>query len=117
LASLAAGAGLHHALTTGRFSALGPVPAFWWAVGAALVAVIATLYGWRWWHAARAPWRLASVDEAAPTGCGNWTSSRRPAPPPLPYHAGQFVWMTEGPRRFPLFDHPFSIADSPHARA
>lgn len=33
--------------------------------------------------------------------------------PPLGYRAGQFVWMTEGARRFPLFDHPFSIADSP----
>jgi predicted ferric reductase len=33
--------------------------------------------------------------------------------PGLTYEAGQFVWMTEGARRFPLFDHPFSIADSP----
>jgi predicted ferric reductase len=36
-----------------------------------------------------------------------------PGTKPLPYLAGQFVWMTEGPRRIPIMDHPFSIADSP----
>jgi predicted ferric reductase len=33
--------------------------------------------------------------------------------PDLSYEAGQFVWMTVGKRRFPLFDHPFSIAGIP----
>ncbi|WP_245243243.1 ferric reductase-like transmembrane domain-containing protein [Pararhodobacter sp. SW119] len=108
----AAAAGLHHALTTGRFSALGPVPALWWAVGAALLAVVGTLYGWRWWRLHARPWRLKSVEKLADR---MWELDIQPQAktPQLPYHAGQFVWMTEGERRFPLFDHPFSIADSP----
>jgi ferredoxin-NADP reductase len=58
------------------------------------------------------PWRLASV---TPLADRMWELDIQPAPgtPPLGYRAGQFVWMTEGARRFPLFDHPFSIADSP----
>ncbi len=108
----AAAGGLHHALVAGRFSALGAVPVFWWAVAAALVAVMATLYGWRWWRLHARPWRLASVERLADR---MWELDIQPEPktPPLAYHAGQFVWMTEGRRRFPLFDHPFSIADSP----
>ncbi|MGP1356835.1 MAG: ferredoxin reductase family protein, partial [Roseicyclus sp.] len=58
------------------------------------------------------PWRLASVTKLADR---MWELDIQPASgtPPLGYRAGQFVWMTEGARRFPLFDHPFSIADSP----
>ncbi len=108
----AAAAGLHHALAAGRFSSLGAVPILWWGLGAALLAVMATLYGWRWWRLHARPWRLASVEKRADR---MWELDIQPEPgtPALPYHAGQFVWMTEGARRFPLFDHPFSIADSP----
>jgi predicted ferric reductase len=112
LAVTAVAAGLHHALAAGRFSALGPVPTFWWLMGAALLAVIGTLYGWRWWRLHARPWRLKSV-EKLPGRMWELDIQPEPGTPPLPYHAGQFVWMTEGPRRFPLFDHPFSIADSP----
>jgi predicted ferric reductase len=108
----AAGAGLHHALTAGRFSALGLVNAWWWGVAGALILVVATLYGWRWAGLHRRPWRLASVTKLADR---TWELDIQPGPgtPDLVYEAGQFVWMTEGARRFPLFDHPFSIADSP----
>jgi predicted ferric reductase len=108
----AAGAGLHHALAVGRFSALGLVNAWWWGVAGALILVIATLYGWRWAALHRRQWRLASVTKLADR---TWELDIQPAPgtPGLAYEAGQFVWMTEGARRFPLFDHPFSIADSP----
>jgi predicted ferric reductase len=108
----AAGAGLHHALTAGRFSALGAVNAWWWVVAGALVLVVGTLYGWRWLRLHRHRWRLASVTRLADR---TWELDIQPDPgtPDLVYDAGQFVWMTEGPRRFPLFDHPFSIADSP----
>ncbi|WP_333834290.1 ferredoxin reductase family protein [Rubrimonas sp.] len=112
LAIAAVAGGLHHALVAGRFSALGPALFFWWAMAAALTAVMATLYGWRWWRLHARPWRLRSVEKLADR---MWELDIQPAPgtPDLPYHAGQFVWMTEGKRRFPLFDHPFSIADSP----
>lgn len=108
----AIGTGLHHAVSAGRFSAAGPVYGFWWVVGLCAAAVIATLYGWRWLMLHRRPWRLASVTRRAER---MWELDIQPDPqnPPWPYRAGQFVWMTEGSRRFPLFDHPFSIADSP----
>lgn len=104
--------GLHHAIAVGRFSAQGPVTVFWWALGATVLGVMAILYGWRWARLHHQPWRLASVTKRADR---MWELDIKPAPgtPALPYHAGQFVWMTEGTRRFPLFDHPFSIADSP----
>ena len=112
LAAVAVGAGLHHAVTVGRFSAAGMVEGYWWAIGAAVAGVVATLYGLRWARLHLRPWRLASVTKRADR---MWELDIQPAPgtPPLGYAAGQFVWMTEGARRFPLFDHPFSIADSP----
>ena len=112
LGLVAVGGGLHHAVTTGRFSAMGPGYGLWWAVGLSVVAVMAVLYGWRWamlhWH----PWRLSAVTKLADR---MWELDIQPgANTAAPaYSAGQFVWMTEGKRRFPLFDHPFSIADSP----
>lgn len=104
--------GLHHAWAVGRFSAEGALAWFWAVVAIAVLGIMAVLYGWRWWHLHRQPWRLASVTQRADR---MWELDIQPAPgtPPLGYHAGQFVWMTEGSRRFPLFDHPFSIADSP----
>jgi len=112
LAIVALGGGLHHAVSVGRFSATGPVSIYWWIVGAAVCAVVLVLYGLRWARLHLRPWRLASVTKLADR---LWELDIEPAPgtPPLRYHAGQFVWMTEGARRFPLFDHPFSIASSP----
>ena len=112
LALVAVIGGLHHAIAVGRFSAEGPVAGFWWLLGAGIAAVMATLYGWRWWHLHRHPWRLQAVTKRADR---MWELDIQPAPgtPPLPYHAGQFVWMTDRGRRFPLLDHPFSIAGSP----
>jgi predicted ferric reductase len=112
LGLIAVGAGLHHAVTVGRFSALGTVHWVWWATGLSVTAVIAILYGWRWLKLHWWPWRLQSVTKLADR---MWELDIQPAnaTPALPYRAGQFVWMTVGGRRFPLFDHPFSIADSP----
>lgn len=112
LAITVAAGGIHHALTAGRFSALGLVHGWWWAVTGAVALIIATLYGWRWARLYWRPWRLHSVTKLADR---TWEIDIQPSPgtPELRYEAGQFVWMTEGARRFPLFDHPFSIADSP----
>lgn len=112
LAIVAVAAGLHHAVQAGRFSAQGAVQVFWWAVGLAVLVVFAILYGLRWFLLHRRRWRLASVTRRADR---MWELDIQPEPgtPPLRYRAGQFVWMSVGRRRFPLFDHPFSIADSP----
>lgn len=112
LALAAASTGLHHAVTVGRFSALGSVQAWWWAVAGALILVMATLYGWRWFALHRYPWRLRSVEKRADR---IWELDIQPAQgvPDLSFEAGQFVWMTVGDKRFPLFDHPFSIASAP----
>lgn len=112
LAATAVAGGLHHAVTTGRFSATDPVRLFWYCVAVAVVLVLATLYGYRWWRLHRRPWTLASVTQRADR-MWELDIQAKAGTPELGYHAGQFVWMTEGGRRFPLFDHPFSIADSP----
>lgn len=112
LGTVAVGAGLHHTLTVGRFGVAGALYGFWWIVGFSVIAVIAALYGWRWFLLHRRPWRLASVTKVADR---MWELDLQPSHenPAWTYEAGQFVWMTEGGCRFPLFDHPFSIADSP----
>jgi ferredoxin-NADP reductase len=99
-------------MTAGRFSALGALNAWWWVVAAVLAGVGVTLYGWRWLRLHLRPWRLLSV---TPLADRLWELDIYPDPgtPRLCYEAGQFVWITEGARRFPLFDHPFSIAGTP----
>ncbi|GHE20266.1 ferric reductase-like transmembrane domain-containing protein [Halomonas urumqiensis] len=103
---------VHHALTAGRFTAASGLPPLWLATGAAVAVVVGVLYGWRWLKLHRRPWTLARV---SPIAERMWELHLEPAPgtPPLVYSAGQFVWLTVGRRRFPLFDHPFSLSDSP----
>lgn len=112
LAVIATGGALHHALSAGTYSAEPILAGYWAAAGLTAIAAIAGLYGHRWWHLHRRPWRLTQV---RPIGTALWALDLEPCPgtPPLRYQAGQFVWMSVDPRRFPLFDHPFSIASSP----
>ena len=112
LALVAVIGGLHHAVSVGRYSMHGTLNSYWLALGIGVVAVILVLHGWRWWKLHGHPWRLEGVTQRADR---MWELDIQPEPktPPRHYHAGQFVWMTEGARRAPIFDHPFSIADSP----
>ncbi len=112
LGVVAVGGGLHHAFAAGRFGAAAPLPLLWLVTGAAVAAAVVTLYGWRWLKLHLRPWKLASVSRVADR---MWQLHVEPAPgtPPMAYRAGQFVWLTVGSRRFPLFDHPFSLSDSP----
>ncbi len=112
LGLLAVGGGLHHAVTTGRFSAMGAVHRLWWGIGLLVAIVMLVLYVWRWFMLHRQPWQLASVTKLADR---MWELDIQPSKDDqvFQYVAGQFVWMTKGQQRFPLFDHPFSIADSP----
>jgi len=112
LALVAVIGGLHHAVSVGRFSMHGLLNGFWLSLGFGAVAIIVVLHGWRWWKLHRHPWRLESVTRRADR---MWELDIQPGPNTRTrhYHAGQFIWMTEGARRAPIFDHPFSIADSP----
>ena len=104
--------GVHHAWAVGRFSAEGALAWFWNFLAIAVILVVLVLHGWRWWRLHRRPWRLKSITKRADR---MWELDIQPDAdtPQISYHAGQFVWMTEGTGRLPLFDHPFSIADSP----
>ncbi|MFP1632736.1 ferric reductase-like transmembrane domain-containing protein [Zhengella sp. ZM62] len=108
----AVGAGLHHALSAGRFSSAWPVHIVWWLTGLAVLTILLVLYGWRWFRLHQRPWTVASVVQRADR---LWEIDIQPQSgnPGLRYRAGQFVWITVGRHRMPLFDHPFSIADSP----
>jgi predicted ferric reductase len=112
LGLVAVAGSLHHALASGRFSSAAPLPPLWLAIGAAVAAVVVILYGWRWLRLHLRPWTLSRV---SPVADRMWELHVEPAPgtPPLDYRAGQFVWLTVGCQRFPLFDHPFSLSDSP----
>ncbi|MEF2553166.1 ferredoxin reductase family protein [Aurantimonas sp. A2-1-M11] len=112
LGVVAVAGGLHHALAAGRFSGAAPLPPLWLATGTAVAAVVFVLYGWRWLQLHLRPWRLAAVSRVADRMC-QLQVEPAPGTPPMAYRAGQFVWMTVGRRRFPLFDHPFSLSDSP----
>ena len=78
----------------------------------ALVLVVGTLYGWRWLRLHLHPWRLRSVTRVADR---TWELDIQPEPgtPDLAYEAGQFVWMTEGARRFSAVRPP--LLDRRHA--
>lgn len=112
LALVALFGGLHHALAVGRFAVLPALGPLWWATGVGVALVFLLLYLWRPMLLHLRPWRLASVTALADR---MWELDLRRAgrTPPLAYEAGQFVWMSVGSRRFPLFDHPFSIAGTP----
>ncbi len=112
LGVVAVAGGLHHAVAAGRFTSAAPLPPLWLAVAAAVAAVVVILYGWRWLRLHLHPWTLSRVSRVANR---MWELHMEPAQgtPPLRYRAGQFVWLTVGRQRFPLFDHPFSLSDSP----
>mgnify|MGYP000489418370 CR=1 FL=1 len=103
---------VHNPKTLTRERVLVDKKPLWWTIGLAVTTVMTLLYGWRWAMLHQQPWQLASVTKLADR---MWELDIQPVQGKraLGYDAGQFVWMTEGGRRFPLFDHPFSIADSP----
>ena len=63
LALMALGGGLHHALTAGRLSAIGPLHLFWWGAAGVSVLAMVVLYGWRWIRLHRHPWVLRRIEK------------------------------------------------------
>lgn len=107
-------AGTAHALAVGIYAREWVMQVYWYALAAAALGTLVVVYVWRTLSFRRDPWRLARNERKAR---GLWELTfHRVADTPLPYRAGQFVWLSTAPRRFPLFDHPFSIASSPRER-
>lgn len=111
LAIVVAGLVLHHAVTTGTYSAEAPLRVLWILFACGAVAAILLVYVVRSWRMWREEWRVERV----------WRVGERavemtlhgPAATRLRFRAGQFIWMTLAPHRPPFHDHPFSIASAP----
>lgn len=114
LGIIALAAATEHALAVGTYAREWVMQVYWYALAAAALGTLVVVYVWRTLSFRRDPWRLARNERKAR---GLWELTfHRVADTPLPYRAGQFVWLSTAPRRFPLFDHPFSIASSPRER-
>ena len=113
LALVAAGLVVLHALRAGSYSRNLPLQAVWPLLAALVVASALTVYGLRAWRMRRTAWQVAGASKLAE---GLWEVTLRPkSGGGLAYRAGQFAWLAFGRWRFPLIDHPFSIASAPSA--
>lgn len=110
-AALIAGLSLHHALTTGGHSS-APMLALYWQAGFALALLtLLHVYVLRPLLQMRRPYRVASVEKAAER---TWRLLVEPNEgAPIPFEAGQFVWLNIGHSPFSLIEHPFSISSAP----
>ena len=111
LAIVVAGLILHHATTTGTYSAEAPLRAVWLLLGACAAVAVLLVYVARPWRMWREDWRVERVRRVGE--CIVEMILRGPATTQLRFRAGQFIWMTLAPNRPPWHDHPFSIASGP----
>lgn len=102
-----------HVLRAGHYARYFPLDAMWPMLTLVVVASALAVYGNRALQMAATTWRVTSNRKVAD---GLWEVALYPqSGKGLHYRAGQFAWIAFGARRFPLFDHPFSIASSPSA--
>ncbi len=102
-----------HVLKAGHYARFFPLHALWPMLAIAVIASALTVYGDRALRMAMTNWRVADNRKVAE---GLWeVTLRHDKGKGLAYRAGQFAWIAFGGRRFPLFDHPFSIASAPSA--
>jgi predicted ferric reductase len=100
-----------HLAAVGTYSDEPALMAFWLALAFAATAAALGVYTIRAWRMRHQTWRLAGRRKLAER---LWEVTLRGAPGErLSFQAGQFAWLALGPHRFPLFDHPFSIASAP----
>jgi predicted ferric reductase len=111
LAVLVAGLVLHHAATTGTYSAETPLRHVWILFAGGAVAAILLVYVVRPWRMWREDWRVERVRRVGARTVEMILHG--PATTQLRFRAGQFIWMTLAPHRPPFHDHPFSIASAP----
>ncbi len=102
-----------HVLRAGHYARFFPLDALWPLLAIVVVASALTVYGDRALQMATTKWRVVGNRQVAD---GLWELTLSPrSGKGLAYRAGQFAWIAFGGRRFPLFDHPFSIASAPSA--
>ncbi len=102
-----------HAIRSGHYARFFPLDVMWPLLVLVVVAAALVVYGDRALRMVTTPWRVAGIRRVAE---GLWELTLSPrSGKGLRYRAGQFAWIAFGTRRFPLFDHPFSIASAPSA--
>lgn len=111
LAIVVAGLILHHAATTGTYSAEAPLRLLWILFACGAVAAMLLAYVVRPWRMWREKWRVEQVQRVGERAVAMILHG--PATTRLRFRAGQFIWMTLAPHRPPFHDHPFSIASAP----
>jgi predicted ferric reductase len=112
-AVVAVGAGTHHALAVGGYSAAAPVAALLVALAAAALASLAFVYLVKPWLLMRRPYALVENRALGP-GVQELVLAPRSGRQ-FDYRAGQFAWLAFGRFPWPLADHPFSFASAPAA--
>jgi predicted ferric reductase len=102
-----------HVLRAGHYARFFPLDALWPMLAIVVVASALAVYGDRALQMAATRWRVVGNRKVAD---GLWeVTLRHDKGKGLGYRAGQFAWIAFGGRRYPLFDHPFSIASAPAA--
>jgi predicted ferric reductase len=92
----------------GTYARSEPLRTYWIVLAFAALALALGVYSVRLWQMRRQDWIVSDKRKLADR---LWqvtlksSSGKR-----LAHEAGQFAWIAFAPRRFPLFDHPFSIA-------
>ncbi|WP_244534560.1 ferredoxin reductase family protein [Hyphomicrobium sp. CS1GBMeth3] len=111
LAVFVAGLVLHHATTTGTYSAETPLRHILIIFAGGALAAILSVYVVRPWRMWREDWHVGQVRRIGTRAIEMILHG--PATTRLRFRAGQFIWMTLAPHRPPFHDHPFSIASAP----
>ncbi len=102
-----------HVIRAGHYARVFPLDVLWPMLAIAVLASALIVYGGRALQMATTSWRVSGNRKVAD---GLWEVTVSPKPRRrLRYRAGQFAWVSFGGKRFPLFDHPFSIASAPSA--
>jgi predicted ferric reductase len=111
MALVAIGLTIDHLSRVGTYSRTWPLSAFWPALALATIATALMVYTFRARRMCNESWRVTSKRHIARDLWELKIGSKGVSK--LDFRAGQFAWVAFAPRRFPLFDHPFSIASSP----
>ncbi|MCI5077883.1 ferredoxin reductase family protein [Oricola sp.] len=113
MAIVAAVAVLLHLLHVGIYAESLALRVYWIGLALGALALAIGVYTVRLRQMQRQDWAVVARRKRADR---LWEISLKSASGrTLDHQAGQFAWIAFAPRRFPLFDHPFSIASPPNA--